>query len=103
MVGAIDSIGGVPTGARTAPNCTTVIGRPIASGRAPSRCRQKESLTTTAGGLPGWPYAYDLLKHINDHKHYRAAYAGIQVYQGGAYPAEYDGTIGENLHFLQAM
>jgi putative membrane-bound dehydrogenase-like protein len=45
------------------------------------------------GGLPGSPYAYDLLKHINDHKHYRAAYSGIQVYQGGAYPAEYDGTI----------
>ncbi|HEY7117464.1 MAG TPA: PVC-type heme-binding CxxCH protein [Tepidisphaeraceae bacterium] len=45
------------------------------------------------GGLPGWPYAYDLLKNINDHKHYRAAYAGIQVYQGGTYPSEYDNTI----------
>jgi putative membrane-bound dehydrogenase-like protein len=44
------------------------------------------------GGIPGWPYAYDLLKHINDHKHYRAAYAGMQIYQGGAYPAEYTGT-----------
>lgn len=44
-------------------------------------------------GIPGWPHAYDLLKHINDHKHFRAAYAGIQVYQGGAYPKEYDGTI----------
>jgi putative membrane-bound dehydrogenase-like protein len=45
------------------------------------------------GGVPGWQHAYDLLKHINDHKHYRAAYAGVQIYQGGAYPAEYDGTI----------
>jgi putative membrane-bound dehydrogenase-like protein len=45
------------------------------------------------GGVPGNQYAYDLLRHINDHKHYRAAYAGAQVYQGGAYPPEYDGTI----------
>jgi len=44
------------------------------------------------GGIPGWPYAYDLLKNINDHKHYRAAYAGMQIYQGGAYPPEYNGT-----------
>jgi putative membrane-bound dehydrogenase-like protein len=44
------------------------------------------------GGIPGWPYAYDLLKSINDHKHYRAAYAGMQIYQGGAYPEEYNGT-----------
>jgi putative membrane-bound dehydrogenase-like protein len=44
------------------------------------------------GGIPGWPHAYDLLKHINDHKHYRAAYAGMQIYQGGAYPEEYNGT-----------
>lgn len=44
------------------------------------------------GGIPGWPYAYDLLKHINDHKHYRAAYAGIDIYQGGQYPLEYNGT-----------
>lgn len=44
-------------------------------------------------GVPGWPYAYDLLKHINDHKHYRAAYSGIQVYQGDSYPDEYRGTI----------
>jgi putative membrane-bound dehydrogenase-like protein len=44
------------------------------------------------GGIPGWPYAYDLLKHINDHKHYRAAYAGIDIYQGGQYPDQYNGT-----------
>ncbi|MEZ0264576.1 MAG: PVC-type heme-binding CxxCH protein, partial [Phycisphaerae bacterium] len=44
-------------------------------------------------GVPGWPHAYDLLKHVNDHKHFRAAYSGIQVYQGGQYPPEYDGTI----------
>ena len=44
------------------------------------------------GGIPGWPYAYDLLKSINDHKHYRAAYSGIDIYQGGQYPEEYNGT-----------
>src|SRR5688572_17833977 len=44
-------------------------------------------------GVPGWPHAYDLLRHINDHKHHRAAYSGVQVYQGDAYPPEYAGTI----------
>jgi putative membrane-bound dehydrogenase-like protein len=45
------------------------------------------------GGIPGWPYAYDLLKTIGDHKHYRAAHSGVQVYQGGAWPEEYNGSL----------
>jgi putative membrane-bound dehydrogenase-like protein len=44
-------------------------------------------------GSPPNPYAYQLLPSINDHKHFRAAYAGVQVYQGNQYPAEYQGTI----------
>lgn len=44
-------------------------------------------------GTPPHPYAYELLPSIVDHKHFRAAYAGIQVYQGDQYPAEYRGTI----------
>jgi putative membrane-bound dehydrogenase-like protein len=44
-------------------------------------------------GNPPNPYAYELLPSIVDHKHHMAAYAGIQVYQGNQYPAEYKGTI----------
>jgi putative heme-binding domain-containing protein len=44
-------------------------------------------------GNPPFPYAYELLPSIVDHKHHMAAYAGIQVYQGNQYPAEYKGTI----------
>jgi putative membrane-bound dehydrogenase-like protein len=33
------------------------------------------------------------LPSIVDHKHFRAAYAGVQVYQGDQYPEEYRGTI----------
>jgi putative membrane-bound dehydrogenase-like protein len=44
-------------------------------------------------GTPPHPYAYQLLPSIVDHKHFRAAYAGVQVYQGNQYPAEYRGTI----------
>ncbi|MEW6301988.1 MAG: PVC-type heme-binding CxxCH protein [Verrucomicrobiota bacterium] len=44
-------------------------------------------------GVPGNPYAYQLLPSIVDHKHFRAAYSGVQVYQGDQYPAEYRGTI----------
>ena len=45
------------------------------------------------GGTPPYPYAYELLPSIVDHKHFRAAYSGIQVYQGNQYPKEYLGTI----------
>lgn len=40
------------------------------------------------GGAPENPYAYELLPSIVKHKHFRAAYAGIQIYQGGRYPED---------------
>ena len=45
------------------------------------------------GGTPPNPYGYQLLPSIVDHKHFRAAYAGVQVYQGNMYPEAYRGTI----------
>jgi putative membrane-bound dehydrogenase-like protein len=45
------------------------------------------------GGAPEYPYSYELLPSIVDHKHYRAAYAGVQVYQGDQYPESYQGAI----------
>jgi len=44
-------------------------------------------------GTPPHPYAYQLLPSIVDHKHFRAAYAGVQIYQGHQYPPEYLGTV----------
>ncbi len=44
-------------------------------------------------GTPAFPYAYELLPTIVDHTHFRAAYAGVQIYQGNQYPEEYKGTI----------
>ncbi|HWB04672.1 MAG TPA: PVC-type heme-binding CxxCH protein [Verrucomicrobiales bacterium] len=43
------------------------------------------------GGAPENPYGYELLPSIVNHKHFRAAYAGIQIYQGGIYPADTHG------------
>ncbi len=40
------------------------------------------------GGAPENPYAYELLPSIVHHKHFRAAYAGVQIYQGGVYPKD---------------
>jgi putative membrane-bound dehydrogenase-like protein len=45
------------------------------------------------GGTPANPYSYQLLPSIVDHKHFRAAYAGAQIYQGNMYPEQYRGTI----------
>ena len=45
------------------------------------------------GGIPPNPYSYGLLPSIVDHKHFRAAYAGAQVYQGNMYPENYKGTL----------
>lgn len=48
------------------------------------------------GGAPENPYAYELLPSIvqkDQPKHFRAAYAGIQVYQGGRYPKDTDGHL----------
>jgi putative membrane-bound dehydrogenase-like protein len=65
-----------------------------------SACVIDHLFHTAAGGIyvrqagtPPHPYAYDLIPSIVDHKHFRAAYAGAQVYQGDQYPAEYLGTI----------
>ena len=40
------------------------------------------------GGAPENPYSYELLPSIVTHKHLRAAYAGVQIYQGGVYPQD---------------
>ncbi|NBV21851.1 MAG: dehydrogenase [Proteobacteria bacterium] len=45
------------------------------------------------GGQPMFPYSYQLLPSIVDHRHKMAAYAGIQVYLGNQWPAEHYGTI----------
>ena len=45
------------------------------------------------GGTPGFPYAYELLPSIVAHRHKMAAYAGVQIYQGNQFPADYRGTI----------
>ena len=45
------------------------------------------------GGQPMFPYAYQLLPSIVDHRHKMAAFAGIQVYLGDQWPAEHYGTI----------
>lgn len=45
------------------------------------------------GGAPENPYAYEMLPSIVDFKHFRAAYAGIQIYQGGIYPADTHGHL----------
>ncbi len=50
-------------------------------------------------GQPPYPYAYGLMPSIVDHKHHMAAYAGICVYQGDQFPAEYRGmTLQGNIH-----
>ncbi|MFN5961047.1 MAG: PVC-type heme-binding CxxCH protein [Verrucomicrobiota bacterium] len=49
---------------------------------------------TRQGGAPENPYAYELLPSIvpKDHpRHFRAAYAGFQIYKGGIYPADTHG------------
>ncbi|MES2598091.1 MAG: PVC-type heme-binding CxxCH protein [Verrucomicrobiota bacterium] len=40
------------------------------------------------GGAPENPYCYEQLPSIVKHKHFRAAYAGVQIYQGGRYPKD---------------
>ena len=44
-------------------------------------------------GQPAFPYAYELLPSIVDHRHHMAAYCGVQVYQGDQFPAEWKGRI----------
>ena len=45
------------------------------------------------GGAPEFAYAYELLPSIVDHRHYRAAYAGIQVYQGDEFQISYQSSV----------
>ena len=45
------------------------------------------------GGIPGNPYAYELLPSIVDHKHHMAAYCGVCIYQGNQFPEEYRGHV----------
>ncbi len=50
-------------------------------------------------GQPPYPYAYELLPSIVDHRHHMAAYAGVDIYQGDQYPAEYLGmALQGNIH-----
>jgi putative membrane-bound dehydrogenase-like protein len=44
-------------------------------------------------GQPTFPFAYELLPSIVDHRHHMAAYCGIQVYLGDQYPEEYVGKV----------
>ncbi len=50
-------------------------------------------LYSRQGGSPEYPYAYELLPSIVDHRHFRAAYAGIQVYEGHQFPESYRGSV----------
>ena len=43
------------------------------------------------GGQPAYPYAYGLLPSIVDFLHYRAAHAGVDIYQGNQFPAVWQG------------
>ncbi len=51
------------------------------------------------GGQPPFHYAYGELPSIVDHKHHMAAYAGINIYQGSQWPAEWKGAaLHGNIH-----
>jgi putative membrane-bound dehydrogenase-like protein len=43
------------------------------------------------GGQPAYPYAYGLLPSSVDFLHYRAAHAGVDIYQGNQFPAAWQG------------
>src|SRR5205809_4326166 len=43
------------------------------------------------GGTPANPYTYELLPSIVDHKHFMAAYAGVDIYQGSQFPGQWLG------------
>ncbi|HIL68335.1 MAG TPA: dehydrogenase, partial [Verrucomicrobia bacterium] len=45
------------------------------------------------GGQPAHRYGYELIPSIVKHRHYRAAYCGVQIYQGNQYPDEYLGRV----------
>ena len=45
------------------------------------------------GGSPPHRFGYERLSSIVDHKHQRAAYCGVQVYQGDQYPETWRGHV----------
>ena len=50
-------------------------------------------------GQPPYPYAYELLPSIVDHRHPMAAYAGVDIYLGDQYPSEFRGmALQGNIH-----
>ncbi|MFO1458994.1 MAG: PVC-type heme-binding CxxCH protein [Verrucomicrobiota bacterium] len=50
-------------------------------------------------GQPPYPYAYGELPSIVDHRHHMAAYAGVNIYQGDQWPAEWKGAaLQGNIH-----
>lgn len=56
-------------------------------------------LYSRQAGQPPYPFAYELLPSIVDHRHHMAAYAGICIYQGDQYPAGYRGmALQGNIH-----
>ena len=56
-------------------------------------------LYSRQAGQPPFPYAYELLPSIVDHRHHMAAYAGVDIYQGDQYPAEFRGmALQGNIH-----
>lgn len=44
-------------------------------------------------GQPPYPYGYELLPSIVDHRHHMAAYAGVCVYQGDQWPKSWQGEV----------
>ena len=51
------------------------------------------------GGTPANPYTYELLPSIVDHKHFMAAYSGVDIYQGNQFPGEWLGeALMGNIH-----
>src|SRR5437867_2368633 len=43
------------------------------------------------GGTPANPYTYEMLPSIVDHKHFMAAYSGVDIYQGNQFPSRWLG------------
>ena len=60
---------------------------------------QPGGLYARQAGQPPYPYAYELLPSIVDHRHHMAAYAGVCIYQGDQWPAEWKGeALMGNIH-----
>ncbi len=54
---------------------------------------------TRQGGQPPFQFGYGDLKSVVDHRHHMAAYAGINIYQGNQWPAEWKGAaLHGNIH-----